>query len=149
MKWTTTHQRLNTFSAFILVLILSSCSVQLVSDYDEETDKNVTALHEKVETFFVSLEDKTDEPECTYESNKSFYQEVHVATSALEVRAKAIPKNDITLQHIALLDNSFEKLKELHLLGCIGSEQIPLLRSDFNTHFTAILKLELAKKRGE
>ena len=88
-------------------------------------------------------------PECAYDNHKKFYQDSKVTISAIEVRAKAIPKNTITIEQIGLLKDSLDKLEKLHKLGCFSAGQVENLRNSFNTSFTAILKLELAKKRGE
>ena len=65
------------------------------------------------------------------------------------MRARAIPDNDITIQQIVLLKENIDLLEQLHKLGCLTKEQIETLRISFNSGFTAILKLELAKRRGD
>jgi PBP1b-binding outer membrane lipoprotein LpoB len=137
--------------AFVIAaaLALSGCTVTLLSSYDETTDKNVTALQKKTEAHFVSLESSVNPPDCDYAKHQAFYDEAKVDVSAIEVRAAAIPKNDITTKQSKLLKDSLESLEELHKSGCISKEQIAPLREQFNSSFTAILKLELAKRRGE
>ncbi|MGD8261986.1 MAG: hypothetical protein PVG70_01555 [Desulfobacterales bacterium] len=134
---------------YLALLVASGCSVKLISSYDEKTDNAVTELQKKFETFFVTVESQEGSPECKYENHQSFYQESKVEISAIEVRARAVPKNEITVEQIELLKDSLDKLEKLHKISCLSPEQISLLRSNFNTSFTAILKLELAKKRGE
>lgn len=141
--------RLSAIVTGFLLLAAFGCQVKLISSYDEKTDKAVTKLHEKVETFFVTLESQEGLPECKYDNHKAFYRETKVSVSAIEVRAMAIPKNEITVKQVKLLSDSLNKLEQLHKLGCLSAEQIKVLRSNFNSSFTAILKLELAKKRGE
>jgi len=153
------HHGISALLVFVL-LILSGCSVKLISSYDEATDKAVTALQRKVETFLVALESQEGLPECVYDNHKKFYEEAKVDISAIRVRAEAIPKNEITIKQVALLSNSLNLLEQLHQLKkklsneqgkliCISKEEIAPLRTAFNASFTAILKLELAKKRGE
>jgi len=131
------------------ILTQLGCTVKLISSYDDKTDKAVTDLHKKVETFFVTLDSQEGLPECRYEQHTAFYQDAKVSVSAIEVRARAIPDNDITIQQIVLLKENIELLEQLHKLGCLTKEQIEPLRISFNSGFTAILKLELAKQRGE
>ncbi len=78
-----------------------------------------------------------------------------VDVSAIEVRAAAIPQNGPTVKQIGLLSDSLEALEKLHQtkskLGkgrdCLAEDELKPLRRNFNTSFTAILKLEIAKKR--
>ena len=123
--------------------------MKLISSYDESTDRAVTQLQRDIETFFVTVERQAGMPECEYENHVEFYQDSKVAISAIEVRARAIPKNEITIEQIALLKDSMDKLEQLHELGCFSPGQVENLRNSFNTSITAILKLELAKKRGD
>jgi hypothetical protein len=133
----------------VLIFSLSGCSITLISSYDENTDKSVTELQKSFETFFVSVDSQAGLPECKYDKHKEFYQGSKVAISAIEVRAKAIPKNDITVAQVGLLSDSLMSLEKLHKIDCFTNGQVSSLRSSFNTSITAILKLELAKKRGE
>lgn len=79
-------------------MALSGCAIQLISKYDEATDKAVTALQKKIEAHLVALEAVQGLPECKYEKHKQFYEEARVDISAITVRAAAIPKNEITTQ---------------------------------------------------
>ncbi|MCG8612477.1 MAG: hypothetical protein MI864_18320 [Pseudomonadales bacterium] len=137
------------FLGLLFALVISGCTVQLVSSYDEKTDSTVTQLQKDVETFFVTVEGQAGLPECKYDNHKKFYQDSKVAISAIEVRARAIPKNEISIEQVGLLKDSLDKLEKLHQLGCFTPASVTSLRSSFNSSFTAILKLELAKKRGE
>jgi len=128
---------------------LSGCTVKLISSYDETTDRTVTALQKKTEAHFVNLESVESLPECKYDAQKQFYSDAKVDVSAIAVRAAAIPKNEITTKEVELLSSSFDDLEKLHKIGCLSKDQIATLRGPFNTIFTAILKLELAKQRGE
>lgn len=134
-------------------LVFSGClNVRLISDYDQQIDTSITAFQKKMETFLTSLERKAGRDDAKYEYNVAFYDEAKVDLSAVRVRAAAIPKNDITIKMIDKLQDSLLTLEKLHKegpLGMIPPQEIYPLRSAFNTSCTAILKLELAKKRGE
>jgi len=132
-----------------LALAVSGCSIKLISSYDETTDKTVTDLQKKTEAHLVALEAVEGLPECIYEKHKKFYDEARVDVSAIAVRAAAIPKNEITTEQTILLSNSLDSLGKLHKIACLSKDQIKPLRTQFNSSFTAILKLELAKRRGE
>lgn len=132
-----------------VMLALSSCAVKRISGYDETTDRAVTDLQRKTEAHLVTLESVEGLPECTYENHKQFYDEAKVDINVITVRAAAIPKNDITTQESQLLASQLDNLEKLHKIACLSKDQITLVRTHFNTSFTAILKLELAKRRGE
>jgi PBP1b-binding outer membrane lipoprotein LpoB len=152
MKQTSSLSRLRpTLGVVVLALALavSGCSIKLISSYDETTDKTVTALQKKTEAHLVALEAVEGLPECKYEKHKQFYDEAKVDVSAIAVRAAAIPKNDITTEQTVLLSSSLDNLEKLHKIACLSKDQIKPLRTQFNSSFTAILKLELAKRRGE
>jgi hypothetical protein len=139
------------FSAVFLALavVLSGCAVRLISSYDETIDKAVTALQKNTETHLVALEGVEGLPECKYEKHKQFYDQAKVDVSAIAVRAAAIPKNEITTEQAGLLSNSLDSLVKLHKIACLTKDQIAQLRTQFNVSYTAILKLELAKRRGD
>ena len=133
----------------ILILALTGCaSIQLISEYDKEIDIAVTAFQKKMTRFLISLERNIGKEKSEYGNNTEFYDEIRVDLSAIRVRAAAIPKNEITIKQINLLIENVSNLERLHKLG-ITTVDIPPLRTAFNTSCTAILKLELAKKRGK
>jgi len=138
--------------SFYLILILlftfSACSVRLIADYDETTDNEVTQLQKKVDTFLISLERMIGvDNEAAYSKNTKFYDEIRVDLSAIQVRAKARVNNEITLRQIEEIKKSLDALEQLHRLGFQKVEEIKPLRDAFNESFSAILKLELAKKK--
>jgi hypothetical protein len=133
----------------LLVLIMTGCaSVKLIADYDEQTDMAVTQFQRKMETFLFALERNMGKNEASYGSNAKFYDEVRVDLSAIRVRAAAIPENNISLQQLSLLADNVSNLEKLHKLG-LSANDIPPARNAFNVACTAILKLEIAKKRGK
>ena len=85
----------------------------MISDYDEKTDTAVTELQKQVETFFVTVESQVGLPECKYEDHKSFYQDSKIAISAIEVRARALPKNEITIKMVGLLNLSVKTQQKI------------------------------------
>jgi hypothetical protein len=143
-------------STLFILIVLSGCSVKLISNYDEETDRSVMALQRKIETFLVRLEGQDGSLQCAYDHHKTFYADAKVEVSSIHVRAAAIPQNEITTEQVMLLSQSLGSLEELHKIkakkgpgkNCISAEEIAPLREGFNSSFISILKLELAKKRG-
>ncbi len=137
----------------VSVVLLSGCHVTLVSNYDEQTDANVTALQKKFDAYFLKLEGASF-PECSFTANKSFYDDVTIELNSAQVRANAIPKNDITIQQLDALSKAIVDLQKAQKMrddknSCLPAEIVKTDKSLFNSIFTAILKFELAKKRGE
>ena len=137
------------FCAVILTLIFSvGCtSIKLIADYDEIIDSSITEFQKNMETHLIKLERNIGTDDASHENNIDFYDEARVELSSIRVRAAAIPKNELTLTQIELLIQNLENLEKIHKLG-MAANDIPPLRNAFNTGTTAILKLELAKKRG-
>lgn len=140
-------------AVLLSVLIISGCTITLVSKYDEQTDANVTALQKKLDAYLLKL-DGAAYPDCSFASNKSFYDGVHIQLGSAQVRANAIPQNDITIQQLDALSKAIADLEKIQKLrdgnsSCLPAEIIKVDRTLFNSIFTAILKFELAKKRGE
>ena len=135
------------FCLVLLGLAASGCmSVKLIADYDQKIDEGVTALQKKTEAFLVKLERTCQAPEGAYAQHVGFYDDLKVELSSLQVRADAIALNKLTSQQLDLLRDSFDKMEAQHKKGFT-----PILvaetRKPLNTIFTAILKLEVAKKR--
>lgn len=134
-------------SALILSLAISSCTPQL---YDLQTETSITDLQRATDQFLVELERNPQRPECLYTQHEAFYETTQVELSAVQVRNRARTRNELTSRQLGFLADSYAALEELHKTSaCIGAAQIEPLRRNFNTTFTAILTLELAKKRGE
>ncbi|MDN3669152.1 hypothetical protein QWY93_07410 [Echinicola jeungdonensis] len=141
----------NWFPLFaILLFVAQSCGpVRLISEYDPITDEKVTELEEKVTTFFVKLERVVGTNHADYEHFTNFYDEVKVDLNTLKVRADAVDKNRIVREQIEELSNMVESLEELHKMGFATIEQVRPLQQSFNSAFTAIIKFQMALKRGE
>ena len=147
MRERTSHRFLSGFLLGFLILLPIQCTVKLIADYDEFTDKAVTELQRKVNGFLVGLERTIGTPDAAYEKHTKFYDAVKVDIDAIRVRAEARLKNEITVKQLRLVQESMDQLEELHELGFSKIEQVELVRKGLDAHFTAILKLELAKKR--
>lgn len=137
------------FITTVLIFAVTGCSVKFVADYDEVTDKSVTELQREVEGFLVDIQRKVGTDRAAYSNHSEFYDEVRVDLSAISVRAAAREKNEITIEQLDLIQKNLDNLEKLHELGFSSAEEIEPLRKAFNASFTAILKFELAKKRGE
>lgn len=139
--------------ALAAALAVASCSsVRFLSEYDEVLDVGTTDLQRRVETFLFDMEAKAGTAAGEYAANRAFYDAVRVEHTVLRSRAQAVPKNALTVEQLDLLGASLDKLRELHERGGANGlprEVVEPARTALTTQFVSILKLELAKKRGE
>lgn len=135
----------------LAVATLAGCtSIKLVGDYDEQTDKGITALQRDTEAFLVKLESVPGTKLDEYEKTKAFYGEAKVAISSLRIRADATERNSLTVRMLDSLQRNLNRFESDHASKeGISKRELPLYRGGFNSQFTAILTYELAKKRGE
>jgi hypothetical protein len=136
------------YLGFIL-LVLSSCTLRLISNYDEITDNKVTEIQGKFAQHFVKLERVIGTDESTYERFIPFYDEVKADLSTLKIRANSIDKNELVIKQLELLELSISDLEKLHKIGFKKPEEIVPIRNAFNSSFTAIIKFQMALKRGK
>lgn len=132
-----------------MALIQSCTSIRLISDYDEITDRTVTQLQENVSNYFVKLERSIGTESANYENFTETFDQIKVDLNTLEVRSAALDKNRIVQEQVAELNSMVYNLEKLHQLGFSSYDQIKPLRQPFNSAFTAIIKLQMALKRGE
>jgi len=119
-------------------------SVQLIADYNQKIDDGVTDLQKKTDTLLIKLE-RQPEP---YSKHVAFYDDAKVQLSLLKTRADAIAFNSITSNQIDLLKSSYAEMETTDKKTGLRPILIPTLQDSFDRQFTAILKLEEAKKRG-
>jgi hypothetical protein len=129
-----------------------ACAPRLISDYDEVTDRSATELQKKVEGFIHQMVARAGTPNGTYTANTAFYDEARTDVSALRVRANAFDKNSLTVEQINLIQNNLDNLERLHQLGGqrgLRKEVADPALALLNSQFTGLIKLEVAKKRGQ
>ena len=142
----------------VLALLAAACAtVKFVSDYDETTDREVTALQRMVDDSLAALA-KQSAPACLHAAHAGFYAAAHSALHSLIIRNRARgADNHLTSDQLTLMDStSIPALEELHELAsshtpprCMNADALALDQQALDQSFEAILKLELAKKRGQ
>jgi hypothetical protein len=136
----------------VLVAVGACTTVRLVSEYDDITDKSATEMQHRVDFFLLRMESAAGTPAGRYSANSATYDSLQSDADALHVRASAVSNNSITLRQVAALDSALADLRKLHQAeGDMGlpSKLAEPSRSAFTSIFTAIITLELAKKRGQ
>jgi hypothetical protein len=136
------------FPIMLFTLAMNGCfSVKLVADYDEVVDKQVTELYKDVSMYMQELANKPEVSGPDSAARASKYSDIQMNISMLKLRAMAKEKNSQQIQQAELLTDSWNKIGELQKLH--PSREIVLnAQSGLEITLTAILKLEIAKKRS-
>lgn len=130
--------------------LFTGCTIKLISDYDEYTDRAVAELHRSVESLLMNIDKSIGTENFSYKFFEDKYDDIRNILASLQIRALARPLNDIQSEQFVNLIEQINMLEEAHRSDDgIIKEEIPIFRSGFNQSFEAIIKLELAKKRGE
>jgi hypothetical protein len=144
------HKRHSTRLGFLLALLAAATAcgpVRLVSEYDEAFDRAVMELHRSVGRFLFLLERTAGTPEGRHARHAEFYDAARADLRAIRARAESVPRNALTAAQLALVEDNLAGLERMHRAG-LKAEEIEPLRRAFDAQIGAILKLELAKKRG-
>ena len=98
--------------------------------------------YKKVAPFFVTIERQPGYFQCYRDNHQKCYKETKSYISAMEVRASATTKNDISIKHIELLKDKLNKLEELHHYGCFTPSAVSMsvASNSFFSIFTATSK---------
>jgi len=152
-------RRVSRYGLFALVCVaaLGCATVRFVSDYDDTTDHDITALQKSVDASLTMIATQ-HVPTCLYAAHAVFYQGVHADLHSLLIRNRARgASNQLTTDQIAVLDTvQIGSLEQLHQLAsartppaCMDSAALVLDQQAIDQSLEAILKLELAKTRGQ
>lgn len=133
----------------VTALFLVSCSVLFVSPYDETTDRAITELVTKTETFLgqyaatVGPDRKLAKPGKPYDDQAAkFYNEARGESAAILLRAELREKNEEEIKLLNDLGTQYDALEATHRLGRITKT------SAAGLHFTlrALVHEQLTKK---
>ena len=162
----TVQQRhlISVLSVILVVLTLSSCAgVRLISDYDEATDKSLTAIQQKTDDFVAALIKKASTADAAFDKHKDFYDDIDQQLRRLEFRVNSIPKNDKTISLVKKIrlvilgdgkcSDEGNSLRDLHCMAASkekgpSSVALEINRRNINQTISAALSLEVAKKQG-
>jgi len=135
--------------SLLVIALLQGCAVKLIANYDERTDQALMDLQRSFAEFFLTLEETAGTPASAYDEYRDFYRAVKVDADALKLRVDAQPLNDISSQAVARLIDNIALLEEIHKEGINNVEIVEVIKDDFTTSLTSLLRLELAKQRGD
>lgn len=140
---------LTSILGLLLLVALTGCSgVNLISEYDQQTDESLEQLQQDIESVLTKLERNLGTDAGNYDAYASRYDSIRVRLRTLKVRASSRPKNEIQVTQLGNVLEQIDLFEQAHKQG-MSAEEIPPFRRGFNQSFRAMITLELAKKRGE
>jgi hypothetical protein len=148
------HTKISNLAAlvFSLLMLLGCGPYRIISPYDQVIDEGMTKFHTDVTAFVGKMVTLAGKPEGTYDANKASYPELAAELSSLKMHAAQTPKNDLTVKAIDEVTGNVERLRQLHESGKDQGLSKPLAGpalAAIDVQCESILKLEIAKKRGE
>ncbi len=129
-----------------LLLLVVSCGVTLIAPYDPEIDRGCVELHGRMDRFLHGLR---SEPQATFVDSLDYYDHYELDVRALRFLARGHDQNDLSVQQFDNMLASLEQLRLAHSAGPLAPETADVLRDLFDISWSAIRRLELAKKRGD
>ncbi len=134
---------------WLMVLLLVACKVTLLSSYDEVTDKVLSQMQQKTTAFFVKSEFNPNAEELKYKNQQQFYIDLKTDATTLRIRNNAVEKNKPMIGMLDLLDENINLMDSLHRNkpnGLLSVNDVRLLKSAFETQYTAMFKFVMALK---
>jgi hypothetical protein len=96
----------------------------------------------------------SDPQDGAYPNHAAAYQQILVLLRVMEVRASTLEQNELTTEQVALLRDSFQKMRQLHRNNSeqqppreLSGDLLATLRLPFVQQIQAILKLQQALRR--
>lgn len=141
--------RLTRYHLF-LPLFLAACKVMLIGAYDPVTDQNIQHIQNETMTMLVKMERNFDNHESTrnnYEYFRDKYEELAGEIESLKIRCKAIPKYELILEQVGLLQANLEDLEKYHKTGFKSKEELEPIKKALESSFSAMIVMQNALKR--
>jgi hypothetical protein len=131
----------------VVLALLAGC-VSRVAPYDETIAAGLAKLQSSHARFFDELAQAAGTPDAAWECHVAWYEQTRAEIAALRTRAASYHrKNDPTAGALEMLDRSLDDLEEAHA-GGLSREEIPVLRTLFDSQLRMLIELEAAKKRA-
>jgi len=129
-----------------LVLILSSCSVELVSPYNSALMKSLNTVQKQTNVILLGVKQNINAPKANYKNYASKYVRIEAEMADIISNAKAIPNNQVTTKQIAILQHSLAEMKQMHQRGFKSVKVVNLIQKTLNDDFTAVYRLQYVKQ---
>jgi hypothetical protein len=135
---------------FLLLLMLAGCQVMLIGAYDQVTDQSIQKIQNEVMTMIVQLERNFDNHELmdnNYNRYKWTYENLAGEVESLEIRCQSLPKYDLVLEQVHLLQANLQNLEKYHRAGFTSKEELEPIKKAFESEFGAMIILQNSLKR--
>ena len=137
------------FLTFIIAVITGCSSLTLISDYDAETDKQLTALQQFTDAFVSKMlaeipkwDKGKKSAKNAYDSQKTFYREFDNKLRLLEFRVQSIRKNSKTQKLVSYIRDAV-LLRDEHEKQC--EEEGLVIKDGEETKYTSLQSLHCLK----
>jgi hypothetical protein len=134
-------------SLVLLSFLLIACTVSLISPYNSKLVKNLNVLQNNINTILEGGKQDIHQPRSDYTKHASTYTKLNASLNTVISEVRAIPNSQTTLRQLRLLAKSLKEIQQLHQKGFKKLEVITILQDSINNEFTAIYKLQYAKKQ--
>ena len=128
------------------MLLLPSCALQLVSDFDQQSLKQMELVAKKVNRLFIKLSYLSPEQR-NYHQVKSSYMDVDVELQALKTRQQLRPLNELTLKQLNIIISLWQQGRDRHKsANTVSDFLLKRHQKQYNRMFVAMIKGEESKK---
>lgn len=133
----------------LLIFLFIGCKVTLLSSYDPVTDQVLSEMQQRTTALFVKYEFNANDTALTYRNQQPFYEGLKTNARTLRIRNNAVEKNKPMITMLDLLDQNINLMDSLHRQkpnGLLATHDVRLLKSAFETQYTAMFKFVMALK---
>ena len=135
------------------LLLIVSCRVTLIGDYDEIADQSIQKIQSEVSSLIIKIEKNIitdDTPANNYETFKTEYSDIEGQLQSLQIRCNALPKYKTVVDQLTAFDSTIRKLEKFHSeLGFTLSDtsSIRIIKQTIQFDFKQMIILQNALKR--
>lgn len=136
-------------SLLLAILLLTSCAVKYVADYDQTTLNKIIDVSKQVDLFYITLLD-IESTERDFEKFTQSYKEIEVELRSLVMINKIRPLNDDSTRIAEQVLEFWLKYKTKHKeKNRYSNAQLKLHQKRFNRLFTAMAIGETLKQNED
>lgn len=133
------------YAVLLLALLLSACSMQIISDYDQASLNKMMQVSSRIDGFYLRLMYQPKE-ERSYKQFNSQYIDIEVELNALRRMQEYRPMNELTLKQVDIAIDLWLQDKKAHQeKDTVSDFIIKRHREQFTQVFDAMITGELSK----
>lgn len=136
----------NPIIVLLLSLLLSACSVKLISLYDATLVRNLNQIQTQTYNLLLEVKQNIGSHKASYKRYIKQYTQIDAEMMTLISYVKTVPKSGITIKQLTVLQQSLDDLKHLHQLGFANIKEVDVIQQTLDDDFSAIYSLQNVKK---